>query len=60
MLVKEALLTMLCNSCGNEAHCGEKLTDEVNGIKTIECKKCTCQECKDFEKYNREDEFNGS
>jgi hypothetical protein len=48
---------MLCNSCGNEAHCGEKLTDEVNGIKTIECKKCTCQECKDFEKYNREDEW---
>lgn len=51
---------MLCNNCGNEAHCGEQVIEEINGLKTVECKKCYCSECKDFEKYNPEDAFNGA
>lgn len=51
---------MVCNNCGNEAHCGEVVRDEVNGIPTIECKKCRCSECKEFENYNPEAEFNGA
>ena len=40
----------------------EKICQDFNFqvFNSCECKKCTCQECKDFEKYNREDEFNGS
>ena len=50
---------MICNDCGNEAHCGEVLKDEINGVQTVECKKCKCTECKDFERP-LEDEFNGA
>jgi hypothetical protein len=50
---------MLCNNCGNEAHCGEQIKEDINGIQTIECRKCRCYDCKEFEKYNIENEFNG-
>jgi hypothetical protein len=39
---------MLCNNCGNESHCGEKLKEEVESISTIICFKCKCSECKSY------------
>jgi len=48
---------MLCNNCGNESHCGEKLKEEVEGISTIVCFKCKCSECKSY--ANLEDKEDG-
>jgi len=49
---------MLCNNCGNESHCGEKLKEDINGYSTIVCKKCNCSECKEYD-IIQEDLFNG-
>ena len=55
----ESGVKCLCNNCGNEAHCGEQIKEDINGIQTIECRKCRCYDCKEFEKFNIENEFNG-
>lgn len=51
---------MLCNDCGNEAHCGEQLKEDIQGMNTTICKKCNCSDCKDYSGIEiQEDLFNG-